>query len=168
MLQGYGLALRSLSAFAIFQRSRDQRSMRFTYFIHWALLAILSACSGQIPANVDAGAQVGGTTGTAGAQSSVGGRSNAGGTANSSAGNASVGGRASTGGTTSATATTSGGVILYGTPYVNVNMWYGPVDYAETQYHNACGLEDKTKYPAVIQNLYGNYIIGLDGGNIPN
>jgi expansin (peptidoglycan-binding protein) len=47
-------------------------------------------------------------------------------------------------------------------------MWYGPVDYAESQWHNACGLEDGTKYPTVIQNLYGNYIIGLDGGNIPN
>jgi len=68
------------------------------------------------------------------------------------------------------TTTSPGGAdpILYGTPYKNVNMWLGPVDYAESQYHNACGLEDGSKYPTVIQNLYGKYIIGLDGGNIPN
>jgi expansin (peptidoglycan-binding protein) len=47
-------------------------------------------------------------------------------------------------------------------------MWLGPVDYVESAYHNACGLEDGTHYPTAIQNLYGNYIIGLDGGNIPN
>ncbi len=45
-------------------------------------------------------------------------------------------------------------------------MWDGPVDYSESAYHNACGLEDTTKYPSVIQNLYGDYIIGLDGDNI--
>ncbi len=131
--------------------------MRFAHFVHVALLVVFSACSGQNPANADASAQVGGTTGAGGV----------GGTANSSAGNASVGGRPSTGGTTSST-TTPAGVILYGIPYVNVNMWLGPVDYAESQWHNACGLEDGTKYPTAIQNLYGNYIIGLDGGNIPN
>jgi expansin (peptidoglycan-binding protein) len=74
--------------------------------------------------------------------------------------------------TSSATATQTsqgtGDVILYGTPYANVNMWLGPVDYTESQWHNACGLEDGSKYPAIIQQLYGSYIIGLDGGNIPN
>jgi hypothetical protein len=81
-----------------------------------------------------------------------------------------VGGAKATGGTTNTSSTTQGGaagVILYGTPYVNVNMWLGPVDYAETKWHNACGLDDLTKYPTAIQNLYGNYIIGLDA-NIPN
>jgi expansin (peptidoglycan-binding protein) len=58
--------------------------------------------------------------------------------------------------------------MLYGNPYTNVNMWDGPVDYAESAYHNACGLEDGTTYPTSIQNLYGDYIIGLDGENIPN
>jgi expansin (peptidoglycan-binding protein) len=60
------------------------------------------------------------------------------------------------------------GITLYGSAYSNVNMWYGPVDYAESKYHNACGLEDGEKYPALIQQLYGNYIIGLDGANIAN
>ncbi len=73
-----------------------------------------------------------------------------------------------TGTNTSTTTQGDAGLLLYGTPYTNVNMWYGPVDYAESQWHNACGLEDGTKYPTVIQNLYGNYIIGLDGDNIPD
>jgi len=81
-----------------------------------------------------------------------------------------AGGASTTGGSSSASTTAQGGtgVILYGTPYVNVNMWYGPVDFAESDYHNACGLEDGSLYPTVIQNLYGNYLIGLDGENIAN
>jgi len=59
-----------------------------------------------------------------------------------------------------------GGFIDYGTPYVNVNMWYGPVDFAESQYTNACGPDDGSHYPQTIQSLYGNYLIGLDGQNI--
>jgi hypothetical protein len=40
------------------------------------------------------------------------------------------------------------------------NFWLGPVDFAETQFHNACGPSDG-KYPALIQQLYGNYLMGL-------
>lgn len=47
-------------------------------------------------------------------------------------------------------------------------MWLGPVDFAETQWHNACGLDDLSKYPTVIQTLYGNYLIGLDGDHVAN
>jgi len=39
------------------------------------------------------------------------------------------------------------------------NFWLGPVDYAETQWHNACA--PSNKYPAGIQALYGNYIMGF-------
>jgi hypothetical protein len=83
-----------------------------------------------------------------------------------------MGGGASTGGAANGNSMgggtqTSSGLILYGDPYTNVNMWYGPVDFAETQYHNACGLSDGSRYPSAIQNLYGNYLIGLDGENIP-
>ena len=130
--------------------------MQTTCFTHLALLAVLSACAGQNPVSVDAGAQVGAAAGTGGAQNT------------SSGGGSNGGGVSAMGGTTNTATTTQGGVILYGTPYVNVNMWYGPVDFAESQYHNACGLEDGTLYPTVIQNLYGNYLIGLDGDNIPN
>lgn len=65
------------------------------------------------------------------------------------------------------TSQTTDGLTLYGSPYANVNMWYGPVDYAETQYHNGCGMSDGSKYPAAIQSLYGPYLIGLDGENVP-
>jgi len=75
---------------------------------------------------------------------------------------------ANTSTSTLASTTTDGNLILYGSPFTNVNMWEGPVNYTETNYHNACGLEDGSKFPTVIQNLYGNYIIGLDGNNIPN
>ena len=39
------------------------------------------------------------------------------------------------------------------------NFWIGPVDYAETVFHNACA--PSVKYPVAIQQLYGNYIMGL-------
>jgi len=39
------------------------------------------------------------------------------------------------------------------------NFWLGPVDYTETQYHNACA--PSVKYPAGIRALYGTYIMGL-------
>jgi hypothetical protein len=40
------------------------------------------------------------------------------------------------------------------------NFWLGPVDYSESQWHNACGPSDG-KYPALIQQLYGDSIMGL-------
>jgi hypothetical protein len=70
--------------------------------------------------------------------------------------------------TATSTSTSTAGVTLYGSPYANVNMWLGPVDFAETEWHNACGLEDNTVYPAAIQSLYGKYLIGLDGDHIAN
>jgi hypothetical protein len=135
--------------------------MKTSRVAHWALWGVISACSGQNPAKVDAGAQVGGTAPTGGTENSSGGGASIGG---------SNGGASATGGTSTVN-TTQGGVgpvILYGSPYTNVNMWLGPVDYAESLFHNACGLEDGSTYPTVIQNLYGSYIIGLDGDNIPN
>ena len=175
--------------------------MRATHLTHWALFAVLSACSGTNVGSVDAGAQAGGTMQTGGANgTSFGGSSHTGGTTTSSAGNGNAGGTmalggasatggahltggasatgganvtggaSATGGSSNSSTTTQGGtgVILYGTPYANVNMWLGPVDFAESEFHNACGLEDGTIYPKAIQDLYGNYIIGLDGENIPN
>jgi hypothetical protein len=40
------------------------------------------------------------------------------------------------------------------------NFWLGPVDFVESQWHNACAPTD-VKYPALIQQLYGNYLMGL-------
>jgi hypothetical protein len=128
--------------------------MQTTCFTHLVVLALLSACSSSTSnkgASGGAGEQGGGATQTGGAS------------------NVPQGGLNSTGGTSTITTSPgSGNVILYGTPYTNVNMWLGPVDYAESEFHNACGLEDGTIYPTVIQNLYGDYIIGLDGANISN
>ncbi len=69
--------------------------------------------------------------------------------------------------TTTTTSTSDTGLTLYGTPYAHVNMWYGPVTYVPG-ITNACASEPTEIYPTVIQNLYGDYIIGLDGVNIPN
>jgi hypothetical protein len=114
------------------------------------------------------GAAGGGTTATGGL-SPTGGAATGG--VSPTGGVSAAAGVPSTGGTSAVAQTTlpdPGSVILYGSPYANVNMWYGPVDFAESEYHNACGLEDGSKYPAIIQNLYGNYLIGLDGENIAN
>ena len=53
---------------------------------------------------------------------------------------------------------TDGGSQYFGDSHTG-NFWLGPVDYAETQWHNACA--PGTKYPAGIQQLYGSYIMGL-------
>jgi expansin (peptidoglycan-binding protein) len=46
-------------------------------------------------------------------------------------------------------------------------MWLGPVTYTPG-ITNACASEPSEIYPTTIQNLYGPYIIGLDGQNIAN
>jgi len=59
----------------------------------------------------------------------------------------------------STTGGTGGGASrFFGDPHSG-NFWLGPVDYSESQYHNACA--PSVKYPAAIQSLYGNYIMGL-------
>jgi hypothetical protein len=52
----------------------------------------------------------------------------------------------------------AGGSRYFGDPHSG-NFWIGPVDYAETVFHNACA--PSVKYPVAIQQLYGNYIMGL-------
>jgi hypothetical protein len=52
-----------------------------------------------------------------------------------------------------------GGTRYFGDAHTG-NFWLGPVDYSESQWHNACAPSD-VKYPALIQQLYGNYIMGL-------
>src|SRR5689334_4459465 len=52
----------------------------------------------------------------------------------------------------------SAGSRSFGDPHSG-NFWLGPVDYTETQFHNACA--PSTKYPAGIRQLYGSYIMGL-------
>jgi hypothetical protein len=58
-----------------------------------------------------------------------------------------------------------GGVVLYGDPYTGGQYNLGPVDYAESQWHNACA--PSTKYPASVQSEEGELLAGLWNG-IPN
>jgi hypothetical protein len=60
---------------------------------------------------------------------------------------------------------TDGGLVVYGQPYTGGQYNLGPVDYAETQWHNACA--PSTKYPAAIQSEEGDLLAGLWNG-IPN
>ncbi len=162
--------------------------MQIRYTAPVAFFLSMSACSGTASINGTGGgtatagggaAEIGGTSTGPGVSTGglpTGGSMSAGGSgavggSKATGGALPTGGSRSLGGTSAAGgAGPSGGssVILYGNPYTNVNMWLGPVDFAESEYHNACGLEDGSIYPAAIQNLYGDYLIGLDGENIPN
>src|SRR5262249_3227318 len=78
---------------------------------------------------------------------------------------------ASTGsGLTGTTVTTvgpggAGTLVLYGQPYSGGQYNLGPVDYAETMFHNACA--PGTKYAAAVQSAEGDLLAGLWDG-IPN
>ncbi|HEY1957051.1 MAG TPA: hypothetical protein VGH28_15635 [Polyangiaceae bacterium] len=58
-----------------------------------------------------------------------------------------------------------GGAVLYGSAYQDGQYNLGPVDYAETQFHNACA--PSTKYASDIQSVEGTLLAGLWNG-IPN
>jgi len=86
----------------------------------------------------------------------------------SSCGGASAGSSGAAG--ASGAAGTSGiagtsGTATYGQPYTGGQYNLGPVDYAETQFHNACA--PGTKYAPAIQQEEGTLLAGLWGG-IPN
>lgn len=56
----------------------------------------------------------------------------------------------------------SGTLVGFGTPYTGGQYNLGPVDYAETMFHNACA--PSTKYPAAVQQAEGNLLAGLWNG----
>ena len=66
---------------------------------------------------------------------------------------------------TSAAATTGTALTLYGSPYTGGQYNLGPVDYAETQFHNACA--PGSKYRPDVQAVEGTLLAGLWDG-IPN
>jgi hypothetical protein len=93
-------------------------------------------------------------TGGSSAATSKGGSGNAagkGGTGNGS-------GKGGAGAASGNGATTSGEKRYFGASHSG-NFWLGPVDYAETEWHNACA--PSVKYPSGIQSLYGTTIMGL-------
>jgi expansin len=115
----------------------------------------------------------GASTGGAGSSS---GQATGGGTSSSSSGgsddgsaSSSSGGGApaepSDGSTPVMTSSADGGVVLYGKPYTDGVYNLGPVDYAESQYHNACA--PTTKYDPRVQAVEGVLLAGLWDG-IPN
>ncbi len=58
--------------------------------------------------------------------------------------------------------TTDGGLVTYGSSYTGGQYNLGPVDYTETQFHNACA--PSTKYPASVQQTEGSLLAGLWNG----
>jgi hypothetical protein len=52
-----------------------------------------------------------------------------------------------------------GGARYFGDSHAG-NFWLGPVDFAETEYNNACSPSDG-EYPPLIQQLYGDYLMGV-------
>lgn len=59
----------------------------------------------------------------------------------------------------------AGPIVTYGAAYSGGQFHLGPVDYAETQWHNACA--PGTKYDARVRQAEGELLAGLWGG-IPN
>jgi expansin (peptidoglycan-binding protein) len=94
----------------------------------------------------------GGATGSGGA----GGRAGEGG----SAGTMGSGGASGASGATGAGGT--GGIVTYGQKYSGGEFHEGPVDYEETEWHNACA--PATKYAPVIRQAEGNLLAGLWNG----
>jgi hypothetical protein len=54
---------------------------------------------------------------------------------------------------------TDAGTTYFGEAHSG-HFWLGPVDFSESKWHNACAPSD-VKYPSRIQQLYGNYLMGL-------
>jgi len=59
----------------------------------------------------------------------------------------------------------AGPLVTYGAPYTGGQYNLGPVDYTESEFHNACA--PPTKYAPAIQSLEGDLLAGLWNG-IPN
>jgi hypothetical protein len=112
-----------------------------------ALLLFLPACGSDTKSagSVDA-TSAGGSNGASGNAASA---SSAGGTTSSYTSQANAGG---------ASTAIANGSRYFGDAHSG-NFWLGPVDYSESIWHNACAPE--TKYSTGIQQLYGNYIMGL-------
>lgn len=69
------------------------------------------------------------------------------------------------GGPAGQTGTTADGTVTYGQVYEGGQFNLGPVDYAESQFHNACA--PSTKYDMRVQTAEGTLLAGLWNG-IPN
>ncbi len=134
---------------------------------------IVAACSGSgSSAASDDGGGVGSSGGGTGLGGHHGGSSSGGAGAGSSSGagagsSSGAGAGSSSGGTVPPITidAATGPLVLYGQPFTGGVYNLGPVDYAETDYHNACA--PLTKYDPRIQALEGTLLAGLWNG-VPN
>jgi expansin len=135
-------------------------SCRCTGIIAAAL--ILMGCGSD---DANSGGPGGAGSGSGGGGSGAGGNSGRGGAGGGGAGGGGAGGGGSGGasgaGGSAARASTSD--TLYGQPHSGV-YHEGPVDFEETEWHNACAPAEK--YPQAIRALTGNFLagVGLDFG----
>jgi hypothetical protein len=114
-----------------------------------AVLVVLAACSSS----------------PGGAPSADGGMSASSGSGGGSGGS-SGGGSGGSGGSSSGGGGGDGGsLVLYGQPYKDGQFNLGPVDYTESQFHNACA--PTTKYDPRVQAVEGSLLAGLWSG-LPN
>lgn len=75
------------------------------------------------------------------------------------------GGGATSGGTTPTPSGTDGPVVTYGPKYEGGEVHLGPVDWAESSFHNACA--PTTKYAPAVSKVEGTLLAGVWNG-IPN
>lgn len=107
-----------------------------------------------------AGACGGGSSGNSGGSGGSGGDGSGGG---ATTGTTSTSTSSSTGSTsTSSSGSSSGALVTYGDPYQGGQFHLGPVDYTETQFHNACA--PGTKYDPKVQQVEGTLLAGLWNG----
>ena len=113
------------------------------------LALLLSACTSDDGASPGGGGSAGSNASSAGGNGgAVGGPTGAGGGSPIGAGG-SVG-------------TAGGGLVTYGQPYTGGQFHLGPVDWAESQFHNACA--PGTKYAPAVEAAEGSLLAGLWGG----
>jgi expansin (peptidoglycan-binding protein) len=103
------------------------------------------------------GGKSGGTTSSGGSGGKSGGTTSSGG-----GGGKSGTGTTSNGGASSGGASNAGAPTLLGKPYDGGQYNLGPVDYDETQFHNACA--PGTKYAASVRAVEGTLLAGLWNG----
>lgn len=97
------------------------------------------------------------------AASACGGSSgNRGGTGGSAGGASTNSSSTSSGSNTTSSGSGGGALVTYGDPYEGGQFHLGPVDYAETAFHNACA--PGTKYDPKVQQVEGTLLAGLWNG----
>jgi expansin (peptidoglycan-binding protein) len=120
-------------------------------------------CGGSDDASGSGGSSGSGTGGTGNSGGGNSGGGNTGGSGNSDGGN--TGGSGNSGGGNTGGSGNSGPVETYGAAHDGGEFHLGPVDYAETQWHNACA--PGGGYAPAVQAAEGNLLAGLWNG-IPN